>query len=81
MKSTGVVRKVDELGRLVLPIEIRRTLGLGIKDPVEIFVEGENVILRKYQLSCVFCGSTKDTLTFKGKIVCSDCQSKIKEIM
>ena len=60
MKSTGIVRKVDELGRIVLPIEMRRTLDIAEKDPVEIYVEGDSVILRKYQASCVFCDSVKE---------------------
>lgn len=54
MKSTGIVRKVDELGRIVLPIEMRRTLDIAEKDALEIYVEGENIILRKYQASCIF---------------------------
>ena len=59
MKSTGMVRKVDELGRVVLPIEIRRTMDIQEKDPLEIYVEGENIILRKYHEACVFCGSVR----------------------
>lgn len=55
MKSTGIVRKVDELGRIVLPIELRRTLGIEEKDRIEIFVDGESIILRKYQPACIFC--------------------------
>ena len=55
MKSTGIVRKVDELGRIVLPIELRRTLDIAEKDALEIFVEGDNIILHKYHPSCVFC--------------------------
>ena len=56
MKSTGIVRKVDELGRIVLPIELRRTLDIAEKDALEIYVEGESIVLRKYQAACVFCG-------------------------
>lgn len=56
MKATGIVRKVDELGRVVIPIELRRTLGIGEKDPLEIFVDGEEIILRKYEPCCVLCG-------------------------
>ncbi len=73
MKSTGVVRKIDELGRIVLPIELRRVLGIGEKDPVEIYVEEDRIILKKYNDSCVFCGQTKDIKTYKGKNVCSKC--------
>ena len=57
MKATGIVRKVDELGRIVLPIELRRTLNINIKDPLEIYVDGESIMLKKYQPACVFCGS------------------------
>lgn len=73
MKSTGIVRKVDELGRIVLPIELRRTLGIEEKDRIEIFVEGESVILRKYQPACLFCDNAKDLILFKGKNICPDC--------
>ena len=59
MKATGIVRKVDELGRIVLPIELRRTLNIEIKDPLEIYVDGESIMLKKYQPACVFCGSSR----------------------
>ena len=78
MKSTGIVRKVDELGRIVLPIEMRRTLDIAEKDALEIYVEGDNVILRKYQAACVFCDSVKDIISFKGRNVCTDCINKLK---
>ena len=80
MKSTGIVRKVDELGRIVLPIEMRRTLDIAEKDPVEIYVEGDSVILRKYQASCVFCDSVKESSSFKGRNVCAACIAKLKEL-
>ena len=73
MKSTGIVRKVDELGRIVLPIEMRRTLDIAEKDSLEIFVEGENIILRKFQNACVFCGSVREINSFKGHCVCAEC--------
>lgn len=73
MKSTGIVRKVDELGRVVLPIELRRTLDIGEKEAVEIYVEGDSVILRKYESSCIFCGNVKDIQLFKDKNICKDC--------
>ena len=78
MKSTGIVRKVDELGRVVLPIEMRRTLDISEKDALEIYVEGESIILRKYQSACVFCDSTKDIVNFKGRNVCASCIEKLK---
>ena len=73
MKSVGIVRKIDELGRIVLPIELRRTLDLKEKDAVEITTEGESVVLRKYQPNCIFCENSKDLAEFKGKLVCAKC--------
>ena len=73
MKSTGIVRKVDELGRIVLPIELRRTLGIEEKDRIEIFVDGESIILRKYQPACIFSDNAKDIINYKGKNICPDC--------
>ena len=80
MKSTGIVRKVDELGRIVLPIEMRRTLDIGEKDALEIYVEGSSVILKKYKPSCVFCYATKDITVFKGKNICPKCLKELKEL-
>lgn len=79
MKSTGIVRKVDELGRIVLPIELRRTLGIEEKDRIEIFVDGESIILRKYQPACIFCDNAKDIINYKGKNVCPDCIRAMNE--
>jgi len=78
MKSTGIVRKVDELGRVVLPIELRRTLDIEEKDALEIFVEGETIILKKYQPACIFCGELKDVVSFKGKNVCKSCINEMR---
>ena len=80
MTSTGIVRKVDELGRIVLPIEMRRTLDIGEKDALEIYVEGSSVILKKYKPSCVFCDATKDITVFKGKNICPKCLKELKEL-
>jgi len=77
MKSTGIVRKVDELGRIVLPMEIRNTLDISPKDPLEIFVEGDQIILRKYEPCCVFCGSINDNVLLNGKRVCKACIEKL----
>ena len=77
MKSTGIVRKVDELGRIVLPIELRRTLDIAEKDSLEIYVYGPSIILKKYQPSCIFCDDAKDVINFTGKNVCLNC---IKEL-
>ena len=77
MKSTGIVRKVDELGRIVLPKELRRTMKISEKDPLEIFVDEDTVILKKYEPECIFCGDAKDNVNFKGKRICLSC---IKEL-
>ena len=73
MKSTGIVRKVAELGRIVLPIELRRTLGIEEKDRIEIFVDGESIILRKYQPACIVCDNASDIINYKGKSICPEC--------
>lgn len=73
MKSTGIVRKVDELGRVVIPIELRRTLGIEEKDALEIYVDNEKIILKKYEPACVFCGNADGVTHFKGKNVCREC--------
>lgn len=73
MKSTGIVRKVDELGRIVIPIELRRTLGIEEKDSLEIYVDGEKIILKKYEPACVFCHSADDVLNYEGKRICQAC--------
>ena len=78
MKSTGIVRRVDELGRNVLPIEMRRTLDIAEKDALEIYVEGSSVILKKYKPSCIFCDATKDVTNFKGKNVCPKFLKELK---
>ena len=80
MKSAGIVRKVDELGRIVLPIEMRRTLDIEEKDALEIYVEGSSVILKKYKPSCIFCDTTKDIVVFKGKNICPKCLKELKEL-
>lgn len=73
MRSTGIVRKVDELGRIVLPIELRRTLDIAERDELEIYLEDDKVILRKYEPSCIFCGSSHALITYQGKNVCMEC--------
>lgn len=80
MKATGIVRKVDELGRIVLPIELRRTLDIDIKDPIEIFVDDEYILLKKYEPACVFCGNAKNVRRIKEKNVCVDCLKELKSI-
>ena len=80
MKATGIVRRVDELGRIVLPIELRRTLEIEERDALEIFVDGGSIVLRKYQPSCVFCGSAKNVVSFKGKNVCPACIRQLRSL-
>lgn len=79
MKSLGIVRKMDELGRVVLPIELRRTLDINEKDSLEIFVEEDKVILRKYRPNCIFCGEAKEISNYKGKNICKECLKELRE--
>ncbi len=78
MKSTGIVRRIDELGRVVLPIELRRTLDIDIKDSLEIYVDNNSIILKKYAPACIFCGDADDIVNFKGKNVCKKCINELK---
>jgi len=78
MKSTGIVRKVDELGRVVLPIELRRTLDIAEKDALEIYVDGSTIILKKYEPACIFCNDAKDVISYKGKNICKNCMQELK---
>jgi len=77
LKATGIVRKVDELGRIVIPIELRRTFGINIKDDLEIYVDKENIILEKYEPACLFCGNTNNMKHYGNRIVCTDCIDKL----
>ena len=77
MKSTGVVRKVDELGRIVIPSEVRNNLNISARDKVEIFVNGDSIVLNKYQPSCIFCSGNDDITTFKGKNICKYCLEQL----
>lgn len=78
VKATGIVRRVDELGRIVLPIELRRTLDIAEKDALEIYVEGSSIILKKYRPSCIFCDGAKDVTVFHGKNVCAKCLRELR---
>ena len=77
MKSVGIVRKVDELGRIVIPVELRRKFGIDIKDSMEIHTEDNCTILKKYEPSCIFCGDAKNIFQFNGKNICPECAKKI----
>ena len=73
MKSTGIIRRVDELGRIVLPIELRRTLDIAERDELEIYMENDRVILQKFEPFCIFCASSTDLVNYHGKNVCRAC--------
>ena len=80
MKSTGIVRRVDELGRIVLPIELRRTLNIAEKDSLEIFVDNDKIVLQKYEPACIFCGNAKDVQNIHGKNICRTCLDELKSL-
>ncbi len=77
MKSTGIVRRIDELGRVVLPVELRRSMELEVRDSVEIYVEGDSIILKKHSQSCIFCGGDRDITMFREKCVCQRCMAEL----
>lgn len=79
MKATGIVRKIDDLGRIVLPIELRRTLGISDRDSLEIYVDDSNIVLKKYEPACIFCGSADNVVVFKDKNVCAHCRAEMAE--
>lgn len=79
MGDTGIVRRVDDLGRIVIPMELRRTLGIAVKDPMSISVEGERVILEKFREACMFCGTREDINMVKDRPVCGSCVEDIKK--
>ncbi len=78
MKATGIVRKVDELGRIVLPIELRRKMNINIKDSMEIFVDNGTIVLKKYEPADIFTGSMEELVEYKGKKVS---KATVKELM
>jgi len=73
VKSTGIIRKVDELGRIVIPIEVRQIFGINTKEPLEIYTDGDKIVLSKYERACTFCDSAKKIRMFKGRKVCEKC--------
>ncbi|MEG2003502.1 MAG: AbrB/MazE/SpoVT family DNA-binding domain-containing protein [Clostridia bacterium] len=81
MKSTGIVRKLDSFGRLVLPAETRKSLDINEKDPVEFFIDGDKMVIRKYNPACMFCGESEETLLFEGKLICKSCIKKIADLI
>ena len=80
IKSTGIVRRMDELGRVVIPMELRNQFKIAEKDPIEIFVDGSSIILRKYEPNCIFCGSTKNLIEYNEKLICNKCAEKISTL-
>ena len=80
MKSTGIIRRVDELGRVVIPIEIRNQFNIAEKDPIEIYVDGSSIILKKFEPNCIFCGNTQDLLNYNDKLICGKCSKKISNL-
>ena len=80
MKSTGIIRKVDDLGRIVLPIELRRTLDIAERDELESFMESDRIVLRKYEPACIFCGSARGLAHYRGKNVCAECAGNLGNI-
>ena len=80
MKSTGVTRQVDELGRFVLPIEIRRALDINTKDTLEIFTDEDRIVLKKYQPACTFCDSSDEIVLFAEKRICRKCLAQLKQL-
>ena len=79
LKSTGIVRKVYSHGRIVLPIELRRTLDIAEKDSLEIYMDGPSIILKKYQPACIFCDDARDVIVFRGKTICPKCIKALQE--
>ena len=79
MKSTGIVRRVDELGRIVLPMELRKCMDINIKDPLEIFTEGEFILIKKYQPACIFCNEATDVVNYNNKNICRGCLEEINK--
>ena len=80
MKETGIVRPIDELGRIVIPKELRKVFGIKDRDELEIFVENNMIILKKYEPTCVFCEGTENVVSLNEKFVCSECIKKLNEI-
>jgi len=78
IKSLGTTRTIDNLGRVVLPAELRKTLGLKEKDTMEIYTEGEFIMLKKFEAGCTFCGEVRDIINYKGKNICKKCRKELK---
>jgi len=80
MHDTGIVRRVDDLGRIVIPMELRRTLGIKVKDPMAIYVEGDRIILQKHRDVCAICGGSEtEMVSVKDRAVCTECVETVKK--
>lgn len=79
MKTAGIVRNLDNVGRLVIPKEMRNVMGISEGDPLEIFQVNNGIVVRKYSRGCMFCGSDKDTAEFKDVLICKECKKALKE--
>ena len=77
MKESGIVRKVDPLGRIVIPKEIRKVMSINEGDPLEIVKDNNGILLKKYNKGCIFCGSDKNIIEFKGMLVCKECKNAL----
>ena len=80
MKSTGIIRNVDELGRIVIPKEMRKSMDIKSTDSMEIYVDGDDIILKRYYHSCIFCASNSGLISYKDKMICAECLEQIKEL-
>ena len=80
MKATGIIRRIDELGRVVLPIELRNKFGITEKDPMEIFVDGSCIVLKKFEPNCIYCGNSKNLVEFQERLICDKCIKKISNL-
>ncbi len=80
MKSTGIIRRVDELGRIVLPIELRRTLDIAERDELEIYMDNDRIVLQKFEPSCIFCESSFGLISYHGKNVCGECAKNLGQV-
>lgn len=81
MKSTGVVRRLDDLRRLVIPIELCRTMGIEERDAMEIYTDGDKIILKKYEPACIFCGNAEEVQNYKGKNLCPNCIKELAKLV
>lgn len=80
MKATGIVRPVDPLGRVVIPVELRRNMGINTDDSLEVFVDGDYIMMKKYEPACIFCGNAKDIQQIHGKNICKSCLEELKKL-